>query len=64
MLFVYLLSCALTAYVVFGDGGEILAEHLLPLLLPHIAHDTQQVRRTTGLLWVGFTVIAFWRGWL
>ncbi|PKM02387.1 MAG: hypothetical protein CVV15_13405 [Gammaproteobacteria bacterium HGW-Gammaproteobacteria-5] len=64
MLFVYLLSCALTAYVVFGDGGEILAEHLLPWLLPNIAHDTQQVRRTTGLLWMGFTVIAFWRGWL
>lgn len=64
MLFVYLLFCALCAYVVFSDGGEILAEHLLPLLLPHIAHDIQQVRRTTGVLWVVFSLLAFWRGWL
>lgn len=64
MLFVYLLFCALCAYVVFSDGGEILAEHLLPLLLPHIAHDIEHVRRTTGVLWVAFSLVAFWRGWL
>lgn len=64
MLFVYLLYCVLSAYVVFGDGGEILAEHLLPLLLPHIAHDTRRVQRTAGLLWMAVSLIAFWRGWL
>ena len=64
MLFLYLLFCALCAYVVFSDGGEILAEHLLPLLLPHIAHETPGVKRTTGVLWMTVSVIAFWRGWL
>src|SRR3546814_18371324 len=62
MLFVYLLLCAMSAYVVFGDGGEILAEHLLPGLLPTLAPSTPRVSRTTGRVWLGFPGLAFGRG--
>ena len=64
MVFVYLLFSALAAWVALGDGAELLSEDLLPLLLPQIDHRPARVRQVTGVVWVVFSVIGVWRGWL
>jgi len=64
MVFVYLLFTALVAWVVFSDGAELLSEDLLPLLLPHLAHDARRVRLVAGIVWAVFSLLGVTRGWL
>ena len=64
MVIVYLLYSALTAWVVLGDGADLLSEDLLPLLLPQLDHRPRQVRNVAGIAWLGLSLLAFARGWL
>lgn len=64
MIVLYLLICLLTAWVLFADGAEALAEDLFPTLFPRWPLTETNVRHLAIGFWVLFTLVAFARGWI